>query len=215
MKFKHYIPITIITLCAPLWFASLSSGKVIFSDNFDLEAPDEGSPNNFFTFGMSMTSIVVNPRQVASRPYAAILTLDFIPGTWGGGMIVEKFEPTNFDGAIFSAKVCASEDLSKKTAVFSFRAEDADGTIMRANLENMSTLSREFTEIALPINKLTQVDEWGLDMVFDTSKIVSFGFCVYNQGDHDGVVHFYIDDVTVTIPDTVVTSSDITALSNR
>lgn len=197
-------------------FSSPSSGKVVFLDNFDREAPDEGSPNNFFSFGTSLSSVVVNPRKVSTPPNATILTMNFLPRTWGGGMLVNHFEPTDYEGAILSAKICASQDLSNKPPMFAFRAEDEDGTILRATGENMFKPGEDFQTFSLPISALDQVDAWGADAQLNASRIVSFGFCFYNAEGIDGVVHFYIDDITVTVPDgNIITADPSRTLTTR
>jgi len=200
MKIKHYLNTAILATCTLFPFATQSTGEVLYSDNFDLEAPDEGSPDNFLSFGTCLTSIVVNTRNSASPPNAAILTLEFAEGRWGGGMIRHKFEPTNFEGATLSMNFAASQDLSDKRPLLSFRAEDEDGTIMRANISQMFSPGTVFKEFSLPITNLTQLDARGADSMLNLEKIVSYGFCVYNNADVEGVVHFYIDDFVASKP---------------
>lgn len=190
-------------------FANLSSGKTIFAENFDSQLADEGSPDNFFSFGTSLTSIVVNSRNPNSAPNSAIITLDMTDG-WGGGMVRRKFEPTDFTGAIISASISASQDL-KDNKVMAFRVEDEDGTIMRANISKMFAPSTAYSTFEVPIAHLTQIDARGADSILDVKKIVSYGMCFYNNNNVSGVVHFYIDDLEVI--DSAGTEDDVISIT--
>ena len=61
------------------------------------------------------------------------------------------------------------------------------------------------------------MDARGADGRLNFNKIVSFGFCFYNlNDDYNGIIHFFIDDVTVTIPDTnLVITKSTTTVSTR
>ena len=180
-------------------FFNAASAEVIFMDDFDNEVPDEGSPDNCICFGTALTSATVNTRNPFSGTNSAIVTLHFLPGTWGGGMIIKKFEPRSFRNAVISASVSASQDLSALKPILAFRIEDADGTIMRADANNMFAPSLMYNNFSLPVENITQVDYRGADSIIDLDNIVSFGFCIYNYGKVSGVVHFYVDDVKVEI----------------
>lgn len=184
-----------------------SASELIFFDNFDNQAADEGSPDGFMSFGTSLSSVVVNTANPYSGNNSVIFSVDFTDGGWGAGMVAPEFEPTDFTGKILSAKFAASADLSA-IPIISFRFEDEDGTIMRANLDTMFGPSTFYQNFSLAIASVNQIDARGADSVLNIQKIVSFGFCIYNNHDQDlnGVFHFYIDDIRIadqSEPDTM------------
>lgn len=191
-KNPKYLAITILTFLSAV---SHLSASLMFSDNFDSELADEGTPDGFFSFGTSLTSIVVNSRNPFSAPNSMIFTLDLTEG-WGGGVVKQKFEPTDLTDATISAKIAASKDLEGINMI-SFRIEDEDGTIMRANIANMFSPSTEYNHFELPLNRITQIDARGADSRLNFEKIVSYGMCFYNNDRVTGVVHFFIDDLSI------------------
>lgn len=184
--------------CCLIFLLTLIIGNLraedLFFDSFDNELADEGPPDNFVCFGTAYTSSVVNSRNPYSGINSSIFTLHFTPGTWGGGMITKDFEPTNFRGATLSVNVCASQDLTGISPILSFRLADADGTIMRSDLQDMFVPTNMYQTFTLPVSKIGQLDYKGTDGILDITNIVSVGICIYNYGEVEGVVHFYIDD---------------------
>ena len=66
-----------------------------------------------------------------------------------------------------------------------------------------------YQAFSLPVSSLNQLDATGADSSLDLKKIVSYGFCVYNNDDFGGVLHFYIDDLVVKAKSNPITTPSI------
>ena len=65
---------------------------------------------------------------------------------------------------------------------------------MRSDLRDMFVPTNVYQTFAIPVSKIGQLDYKGTDGILDINNIVSIGLCIYNYGEVEGVVHFYIDD---------------------
>ncbi len=165
-----------------------------FKDSFDSEAADGGSPDGYSVYGDETLDRGVTKKTAASGEQSAFIVADFAQDKWGV-ILLHNPGQWSLNNAAMSAQVESTVDFTGKKGVIGFQLIDSDGTVCRTPDDKLFVPTQQWQTFRQRVDELTQTEESGKNPGLNLGEIVQYGVVLYDRGDQNGPVTFFVDDV--------------------